>query len=206
MHVISFCFYAGLFAIISFIDPKGLYCTSPDWIRSFSHTTPFCAISGKFSCLSFLLMRNDVAKNIRINEIIICMPETNIDESNAMFFRFCAFFLSNGTCSIVDMSRCSHLLECYISSPSYGIQFSALDEVHPCLNSVCGTRDTSYICCCGVWHWWIYHWYIPSIALYIKKFGGCILRCCFANQHCHTKWSDTFAGSVLECSQGTQLI
>ena len=104
----------------------------------------------------------------------------------------------------MDMSRCSHLLEYYIPSSSYELQISASDEVHPCLNSVCGTRDTSYICCCGVWHWWIYHWYIPSIALCIKKFGGCILRSCIANQYHHTKWSDTISNSVLEYSQGTE--
>eukprot|EP00731_Ephydatia_muelleri_P010669 Em0005g1255a len=44
----------ALFAVISFIDPKGLYCTEPDWIGSLKRTTPFCAISG--SVLFFCLM------------------------------------------------------------------------------------------------------------------------------------------------------
>ena len=35
-----------MFAAASRINPKALYCTSPDWIESLKQSTPFCAISG----------------------------------------------------------------------------------------------------------------------------------------------------------------
>lgn len=52
-----YVYFAAFFAVISFIDPKSLYCTGPDWITSLNQSTPFCAISGNilYESIHFLM-------------------------------------------------------------------------------------------------------------------------------------------------------
>lgn len=82
-------YFSVTFTIIGFIAPKALYCTTPDWITSLKHSTPFCTISGKqINTLICIVYKMELTYNLHIfqkpthveiiNNITVKVESTNM--------------------------------------------------------------------------------------------------------------------------------